>query len=152
MRQTYFLILSLLITACNSGISEEIIILPQGFHGIAVIVYNSDSGMEEDLENEKRIYKIPESGVYRADFEMPMNWLSRKYFYANDNGDSLKQIPVAEFGEGNKAGDLKILESYPMSDLTNSKRVYLFILIGRDHELDSLKGLSRELLEIIENR
>jgi hypothetical protein len=51
--------------SCNSG-DKEALIVPRDFKGYIVIIYNQKTGSPSQYENGKRIYTIPQSGIYKT--------------------------------------------------------------------------------------
>jgi hypothetical protein len=50
---------------CNPG-DNEAVIVPKDFKGYIVIIYNQKTGFPSQYDNGKRIYKIPQEGIYKT--------------------------------------------------------------------------------------
>jgi hypothetical protein len=57
--------LSAFLFGCNAG-DKEAIIVPKEFKGYIVIIYNQKTGSPSQYNNGKRIYKIPQGGIYKT--------------------------------------------------------------------------------------
>jgi hypothetical protein len=65
---------------------DEIFVLPKGYKGVVVILYNQKNGQPVRYEKGKRVYEIPLDGVLRTQFDINEGWHGiGKYFYT-ENG------------------------------------------------------------------
>lgn len=74
--------------SCINRAEPEIHILPEGFQGYVIIVFNDPNGREEKYEDGFRVYEIPPNGILRTKFESQDGWIANgklKYYY-NLNG------------------------------------------------------------------
>lgn len=86
-----------------SRAEDEIHLIPVGYVGPVVIVFNKKSGQPEKYENGKRVYEIPPNGILRTQFKENTGthpWGSVQYFYVKGDGsrvpipyDPLKNLP-----------------------------------------------------------
>jgi hypothetical protein len=69
-------------------------VLPKGYTGWVLIIFNQPNGQRTKYENGKRVYEIPEDGILRTQFAPNRDWhLPNKFFYT-ENG---KMIEIPEF-------------------------------------------------------
>ena len=62
-----FVILSFMLSGCDSG-KQEIIIAPKDFKGYVLIIFNQKDGKPTQYEGKKRVYEIPQNGILRTQF------------------------------------------------------------------------------------
>ena len=72
--------LLIILMACQRG-EPEIVIVPEGYTGYVIIIYNQDNGAPVRYEGEKRVYEIPESGILRTQFSGNYGWVGFTEFY-----------------------------------------------------------------------
>ncbi|WP_025762943.1 DUF6843 domain-containing protein [Dyadobacter tibetensis] len=82
MKNSYFFLisLSLFFFGCYSA-DEEIIIVPKGFKGNVLIIFNQPSGVPAQYEGGKRLYKIPPNGVLKTQLPSNDGWSKMPMFY-----------------------------------------------------------------------
>jgi hypothetical protein len=83
---------------------EEIHLLPEGFEGPVVIVFNKSDGQPKEYERKKRVYRIPPNGVLKTQFAESSGtwkWRNAEYFYVGKDGsrapipyDPFKKLPA----------------------------------------------------------
>ena len=92
--------------------APEIHLLPSGFTGPVVILFEQSDGAPPLMDGPARVYQIPASGVLRTQFRDNPGWSSPKYYYRDASGrrtsivagapceDSLAADPVQACLEG----------------------------------------------------
>jgi hypothetical protein len=78
-----------------SRAEDEIHLLPEGYEGAVVIVFNRADGQPKEYEHKKRVYRIPSSGILKTQFvEKPgtSKWRNAEYFYVKKDGS---RAPIA---------------------------------------------------------
>lgn len=76
------------IVSCINRAEPEMHVLPKGFQGYVIIVFNDPNGQDEKYEDGFRVYEIPSNGILRTKFESQDGWIANgklKYYY-NSNG------------------------------------------------------------------
>ena len=66
--------------------SKDLFLIPEGFRGKVVILYNQKDGQEKEFEGKYRVYKIPSTGILKTKFEVKgdsWNIGDAKYYYIN---------------------------------------------------------------------
>lgn len=109
MKTSYFRWELVLVAVCLFGLGHgctgrsEDHLIPQGYIGPVLILYNDPSGLPANLQHGKITYTIPPDGILRIRDPSPeeTSWRRVRFFYVNREGqrDELK-VPVtgAEFG------------------------------------------------------
>mgnify|MGYP003641065344 CR=1 FL=1 len=80
-------ILFLAIFSCAQKAEDTIRLIPEGYEGTVLIIFNQEDGMPKEYEDDKRIYRIPESGVLRTQFEPNYGIQNHLFFYVDGNGE-----------------------------------------------------------------
>ncbi len=53
---------------CDKKGEQEIIVVPKGFTGYILIIFNQKSGLPQRYEEGKRVYEVPSSGILKTQF------------------------------------------------------------------------------------
>jgi hypothetical protein len=64
----------------------ELHLIPDGFEGPVLIVFNDPNGTQPEYEGKSRLYEIPPSGVLRTQFPPNDGWGRPIYAYVDDQG------------------------------------------------------------------
>lgn len=92
------LILLVIITAIGCSKKEEVVyILPEGYTGYVVVLYNQADGVEEKYEGDKRVYEIPSSGILKTKFKADYGWSEFPEFYYGKIDESNRIPYVYDF-------------------------------------------------------
>ncbi|WP_306352568.1 DUF6843 domain-containing protein [Flavobacterium sp. '19STA2R22 D10 B1'] len=78
------IIIILLFLACSISCSKKensVYILPENYKGYIIVVYNQKNGTPTLYENDKRIYRIPPSGILKTQFDADYGWSEFPEFY-----------------------------------------------------------------------
>lgn len=78
------------IDAYLSGTSP-IFLIPEGYLGPVLIVYDQPQGQPTTYYGSARVYKIPQDGVLLTQFS-PRSMLGDKFWYVNEQGQVTKEI------------------------------------------------------------
>ncbi|MGX9987484.1 DUF6843 domain-containing protein [Soonwooa purpurea] len=76
--------------------SKDIFLIPNGFRGKVVILYDQKNGTEKEYEGNFRVYKIPKNGILKTKFKVKGDsWDigDAKYYFVNGN----KRIPIQQY-------------------------------------------------------
>ena len=76
--------------------SEDIFIINDNFKGTIVIIYGQENGTKKEFEKDKRIYRIPNSGILKTKFELKGEVASfGEYYYETEQNQriSLETFP-----------------------------------------------------------
>lgn len=80
-------IVCFLILCCSNSGEDSIRLIPEGFEGPVIIVFNQKDGEPKEYDNGKRVYRIPKDGVLRTQFESNFGLQKHEFFYTNKDGD-----------------------------------------------------------------
>jgi hypothetical protein len=67
----------------------EVHLIPKGYKGPVIIIFDDKQGKPEKYEGDKRVYEIPSDGVLRTQFKKQEGFIAPgdlKYYYYNENG------------------------------------------------------------------
>lgn len=71
--------------------SEDIFIIPEQFKGIITVVYGQENGSEKEFEDRKRLYRIPENGLLKTQFELKgASFTFGEYYFEANQGQRTK--------------------------------------------------------------
>jgi len=136
-----------------SRAEDEIHLLPDGYEGLVVIVFNRADGQPKEYEGKKRVYRIPGNGILKTQFTEKRGtskWRDAEYFYTKGDGslspityDPLNKLPSDNnrievqrtsvgMGEARKTdGAVNIFHRYVVSKNQNAS-----IVLKRLFEID----------------
>ncbi len=84
----YFVLLICVYNSCAQQTAEDTVrLIPEGYVGPVLIIFNQKDGEPKDYEGGKRIYRIPESGVLKTQFGPNYGVQNHQFFYVDKNGD-----------------------------------------------------------------
>lgn len=89
---TYCLFLLLTIISCAQKAEHTIRLIPEGYKGAVLIIFSQKNGEPKEYEGKKRVYRIPENGVLRTQFEPNYGVQNHQFFYVNSS-NSRTEIP-----------------------------------------------------------
>lgn len=87
----------LLLSSCISQAEPEIHLIPKGYKGYIIIIFDDKDGTPEKYENGSRVYEIPKDGVLRTRFKQQSGWIppgKLKYYYQDNKRNELKSLPT----------------------------------------------------------
>ena len=76
-------------SSCIQRADPEKHLIPKGFAGPVIIIYDQKDGNPEKYNDGFRIYEIPENGILRTQFKHPSGWIALgklQYYYSGKNG------------------------------------------------------------------
>jgi hypothetical protein len=72
---------------------HEVHLIPAGFRGAVVVIFNDSAGAPEEYEGRSRLYRIPPSGVLRTQFGPNEGWGRPDYYYLDQHGRRSRIVP-----------------------------------------------------------
>lgn len=79
--------------SCQTA-EPETFIIPDGYKGKVMIVFEKPNGVTPKFERNRRIYEIPKSGILVTQFKINEGFMNRQFYYI----DSFNQrIPIKYF-------------------------------------------------------
>ncbi|MCH4824543.1 hypothetical protein ML462_15325 [Gramella lutea] len=90
-----------LICSCIQNAEPETFLIPKDFRGRANIIYDQKCGLDEEYENGRRVYRIPEDGVLLTKFSKPSGFIDHKYYLVDKTGNriELSKMDVRDYNE-----------------------------------------------------
>lgn len=110
----YFILLLLTITSCAQEAEDTIRLIPEGYKGAVLIIFNQKDGIPKEYENGKRIYRIPENGVLKTQFEPNYGVQNHQFFYVDKEGDRT-EIPF-----------VMVQNNEVLSEVKDNEKVYAY--------------------------
>lgn len=81
---------------CNN-MEGEIHYIPKGFTGRIYIIFDDKNGLPKEYLRNRRLYKIPKSGILRTQFKANYGWINsdkdQNFYYIDNN----KEIPLKKY-------------------------------------------------------
>ena len=70
-----------LLLGCHTRGEQEIIIVPKGYSGYILILFNQKSGIAPKYVGEKRVYEVPSNGILKTQFAGNYGWREFPEYY-----------------------------------------------------------------------
>jgi len=71
--------------------SDDIFIMTADFKGTIAVIYGQENGTEKEYENGKRLYRIPQNGILKTQFELKGETANfGEYYYLTDDGQRIR--------------------------------------------------------------
>lgn len=133
----YCLLFLLTVTSCAQQAENTIRLIPQGYEGPVLIIFNQKDGTPTEYEGDKRVYRIPKNGVLRSQFEPNFGVQNHQFFYVNSK-DERTEIPF-----------IAVRSKEDFNELKDSTKVYAYSekALGKIEKYDPD---TKELLYIIQ--
>lgn len=93
----FLALLSASLCSCQQAVHEDFI-LAHGYVGPVEVIFDSDDGKDIEMQNDRRVYRIPAEGVLHTKFEPVRGLRVQKYYYSRISGDT--EIPATVYFEG----------------------------------------------------
>ena len=88
----YFVILICVCSCAQQKAEDTVRLIPEGYIGSVLVIFNQENGEPKEYEEGKRIYRIPENGVLKTQFEPNYGMQNHQFFYV-DKKRSRTEIP-----------------------------------------------------------
>lgn len=93
MKKITVCIILLVLNACTPKKSApSIYIIPKGYIGEVILVFNYPIGKEKVYKHKKRVYQIPKSGLLTTKFSATYGYIYDTYYRVGEN-DTLEILP-----------------------------------------------------------
>lgn len=139
MKIVNIVLICFLLLGCDRA-EQEVVIVPKGYTGYVLIIYDQPNGAEPTSENGKRLYTIPSNGILKTKFSPNPGWMEFPEFYygsiAPENKipfkANMKTLPVDSIvAFGGTAGSIN-------KDATGTEKVKVLTYhIGNKAQIDS---------------
>ncbi len=83
----------ILLSICISSNNLPIYLIPEGYEGNILIVYNQDDGSPSSYEKFRRVYQIPNNGVLLEENSPTRSWYRPSFWYVDRDGQTVTEIP-----------------------------------------------------------
>lgn len=122
---------------------DEIHLLPEGYIGLVVILFNQESGAEKEYEGESRLYRIPANGILKTQFEPNDGIAAVKYFIRNKTNprEELRYISgqeISEISDPNKVYVINSSREESVGNLDKKKYFSNSYMVARQDQIDSV--------------
>ena len=85
-KRIYFGLISILFSSCFWG-EREVYLIPEGFEGSVVIMFDETDGQPIRYEEKKRVYEIPKDGVLHTQFRDQDKYVHMEFYHLGDSGN-----------------------------------------------------------------
>lgn len=127
---------------CTRQVEESIRLLPAGFTGSVFIIFNQADGVPKEYEGNKRVYRIPKSGVLKTQFKTKGGSKSIAAFYEDSNGKR-SVLPVTIFSQYDRFSSNRVVwvEGAISGTAKNRPNYKKFIscMVGKVKDIDSIR-------------
>ena len=101
-----FIIAVLLNNACFFKYPRDgIYLIPKGYTGDVIILFNQSDGVIPEIENGLFVYKIPEDGILKVKTKGYTGIVNQSYFYVDNNNQRQMIEYLRVTGDRNPAGE-----------------------------------------------
>jgi hypothetical protein len=133
--------------ACSKG-EDSFRIVPKGYEGLVIIIFDADKSDVQNYEDGKRVYKIPDSGILISGFSENYGAQSPFYFEEDDNGKR-KGIPFFSNFNYDKVNQTNIRCAFneQIVGATKSRPAYKSFLVGKGKDIEKWIDKNNDLVE-----
>lgn len=134
--------------SCLKSGDDEIHLIPDGFTGTVVIIFNQPDGIPQKWERGRRVYEIPVNGILKTQFSFNKGLIDDKYYYINAIGQR-KEIPFTWPNERKISPDsIQVFSGTSgtaISDKTKREVPYVLYIVGRLSDSEKLNAQKNSL-------
>lgn len=77
-----FLLPLFMVIGCNRSGEQEVVVVPKGFKGYVIIIFNQKNGHPVKYDGKRRVYEVPSNGILKTQFEVNEGWRDfTEYYY-----------------------------------------------------------------------
>jgi len=133
----YYLLLLVTITSCAQEAENTIRLIPEGYKGSVLIIFNQEDGLPKEYEGDKRVYRIPKNGILKTKFKPNYGIQKHQFFYVNSNNER-SEIPF-----------INMQDKAVLNKITDEEKMYIYFeeTLGKVERYDPK---TKELLYVIE--
>ncbi len=142
------------LTACSEKGEDEIRILPLGFRGPVIIIFDEQDGLPCEYDKSgKRVYRVPVNGILKTKCKKnPTHFVENVY---EDSSGTRIKVPYLDNNKGSFKDSIYVLweaSSGVHTKIENKEIIYKSLeshsfIVGSVDELDSLKILQQKLFQ-----
>jgi hypothetical protein len=133
--------------ACSKG-EDSFRIVPKGYEGLVIIIFDSNKSDTQDYEDGKRLYKIPDSGILITGFSE--NYGSQSPFYFEEDSNGKRQgIPFFSNFNYDKVNQTNIRCAFneKIVGASKSRPAYKSFLVGKGKDIEKWTNKNNDLVE-----
>lgn len=145
---------------------KETYLIPEGYRGNVLVIFNQPDGKKPEYENGRRIYRIPSSGVLFSQFKDEEGLINQEYFYLSPSGHRRKLgvLDTRDFNEAWTIGknphepprdSLAVFNPGSMGVMGNSgdkdSKVYLELSIGTYNDIKNFQDFNSDYIDSLQN-
>jgi len=97
---------------------EAVYLIPEGYVGSVVILFDQADGVTPDIENGFAVYNIPRDGVLRVNTSAVYSVDELNYFYVDQAGNRTEITPVYPSSQASEGDGKKTYKQIPPNDPT----------------------------------
>lgn len=99
------IILLLANSSCRSTPTDGIYLIPKGYTGDVIILFNQPHGVIPEIESGYNVYKIPEDGILKVKTKGIRGIVNLSYFYVDKNNERQRIEYLRITGDRNPNGE-----------------------------------------------
>ena len=145
---------------------KELYLIPEGYVGKVVVIFNQADGEKPEYENDRRVYRIPETGVLFTQLKDEQGIINQEYYYVSQNGQRRKLgvLDTRDFNEEwtteknphePPRDSLAVFNPGTMGTMGNSddkdSKVFLELSIGTYNDMKNLHEFSNDYIDSLQN-
>ncbi len=137
-------LLAQIVMSCSGNKDGRIILIPKGYEGIVVIIYDVKDGAEKEYENGKQVFRIPVNGVLKTQFSLDATWVESddiNYFYENGRRTEITRV---DFPSEIPSSTVQIIGEQ-VGVTSGIANTYFSFLVCPNNKSDSLSRLRERL-------
>jgi hypothetical protein len=144
---------------------KETFLIPEGYKGNVVVIFNQPDGEKPEYENGRRIYRIPHSGILFTQLKDEEGMIDQQYYYVSPNGERRKLgvLDVRDFNEAwtteknlhePPRDSLAVFNPGTMGTMGNANgdsKIFSQLSVGTYNDLRNLRDFSSEYIDSLQN-
>lgn len=148
----YYIVVVALLTSCGKEAEKETFYINQGYTGPIAIIFDQKNGVPKEYKDNRRIYRIPASGVLYTQFASVDGILNQKFYYTNSSGAIAEELhslglPVLEITKYDSSKIYAMVGVDGGFEKGQGDVNYVYFCVGHATESDSLSGEGYKLIQ-----
>ncbi|MEL6987073.1 MAG: hypothetical protein AAGK97_04510 [Bacteroidota bacterium] len=147
-----FSLFIIFLSSCKDG-QDSIRVFPKGFEGHAIIIFDEEKGKELVIEEGKRLYQFPESGVVISKADENYGPQTHQYFFETDKSErrGIAFISAFNYDAVNKS-ETKIAFHEIIVGKSGNRPAYKVFTIGKGKDIQKWIDSRNDFVEkVFEN-
>jgi len=99
----------------NSFTTPERYLIPENYRGPVYVIFNQKDGQTKEYEGNRRLYRIPSTGVLFTQFKDEQGWINQDYYLVSSDGQR-KKLGVLDTRDFNEEWTLEKNPKEPSRD------------------------------------